>query len=401
MKINNIIIAENSLENFSGHFFEYTNALWEYLRRSSCVEVLANKNVSAEIQNQVGARPHFSERFWFDPTLPDSIPRKLRRFYKYHTLAKQTAIELEELSQQNEVDSDTLIIFPTAVHNTVKAICHWLIGIKYEKRPKVVVVFHFALKDGDKFNPTTRYYKKALKMISQFGLDKNVYLFTDSYFLKAEYELITNLSLRVLPIPHTHWSESPRRDLNSLNIVYLGNARLEKGFCLLSDAISYILKNSKQNIGFEIQAGNFSGGANCPIRKEVDKLESISQVSIHDKALSSEAYEDLLARADIVLLPYVGNQYKSGTSGICCEAIASAKAIVVPANTWLEAQLHEFGEGESFNEYSAIGIAQATCKLIENYEALENRLAIKAEAYRKYHSVENYFTIMMQEIDET
>ncbi len=123
-------------------------------------------------------------------------------------------------------------------------------------------------------------------------------------------------------------------------IVFIGRATCDKGFFDLFGIIRRLERFCKISYEFVVQAGN--AAAYSKISKEILRLKKLQNVRIIENNLSTEEYNNLLMKADIVIMPYKKPYYKWGTSGPFSEALSKGIPVCVVMDTWLSGRLVEF-----------------------------------------------------------
>lgn len=176
---------------------------------------------------------------------------------------------------------------------------------------------------------------------------KRMYFYTDTEKLTQQYHLMNTVGFNTLPIPvNPSLYELVRHDeKDPINIVYLGDARREKGYQELPKIVDalweeYAIKNK---VRFELQS-NFSFtnmDANIDIVKARDYLEDLPgrHVTLHKSPLSSEDYLKLVKAGDIALLFYDRDNYYARSSGALVECIVAGIPVMVPSGSWLSEQI--------------------------------------------------------------
>ena len=173
-------------------------------------------------------------------------------------------------------------------------------------------------------------------------------LLTDSENLTEEHSQSLRRRFQTAPIPVDSALFAPRRDRSnsSATVVYLGDARTEKGYLRLP-AIAYALKAdlSSGRVQMIVQS-NFNVPRGEPgIAAARDFLSTVPNVTVLRNPISGQQYNDYLSTADLILLPYQVDRYISRTSGILAEAICAGVPAIVPQGTWLADQVRRYGAG--------------------------------------------------------
>ena len=231
-------------------------------------------------------------------------------------------------------------------------------------------------------------------------------LFTDSQELADEYSDYTQLPLRVLPIPHVDPAEEAfapswnHRAEGLVRLTYLGDARMNKGFHLLPQLF--------QQLEPEIRKGRVEGEVQANVRfadewqavHAATRLRRQEGVVLHERELTSSEYYALLDRADIVLLPYLLENYHSQTSGIFAEALARGKPVVVPRGSWMARQLGNFGAGATFLPGDRRSLYEACRSAIDDFRQLQAQAREAASVWKQWHSPATYLRVVMESLNE-
>lgn len=218
-------------------------------------------------------------------------------------------------------------------------------------------------------------------------LRRKICFYADTQQLADQYnDIAGDGEVGLLPVPHA-LPEPPPVGLPThppLRLVYLGNARTEKGFHLLATAMDELSDTHLRSGRIQLIAQ-----ANSPSSLDQDlivnarrRLSSYTneQVQLVDAQLSIADFQDLLFSADIVLLPYDAQLYKRRSSGILVQAMVAGKPVVVPADSWLAA---EAGPGASTQFSPSVPLSAAIAEAVETFaerSAMARRGAAEARA---------------------
>jgi glycosyltransferase involved in cell wall biosynthesis len=172
----------------------------------------------------------------------------------------------------------------------------------------------------------------------------NVRFYADTEELSRQYEELAGLPFRTLPIPHTHAApRPPRAPAGPLHILYLGDARKEKGFHHLPAIVRDLWTDcvATGRVAWTIQSNPALTDDEPEIRAAREQLRGLASdaVIVLTEALNSDQYGRLLLSGDIILLPYDQAAYRWRSSGILVEALAAGIPPIVPADTWLARQV--------------------------------------------------------------
>ncbi|OEO29661.1 hypothetical protein VW23_001860 [Devosia insulae DS-56] len=223
-------------------------------------------------------------------------------------------------------------------------------------------------------------------------LRRKLCFYADTPQLADQYNAIIGSSeVAVLPVPHalpaTPAAERPARP--PLRLVYLGNARTEKGFHLLAAAMDELRETHLSTGRIQLIAQ-----ANAPQSLDQElivnarrRLSSYSseEVQLIDAQLSIAEFQALLFSADIVLLPYDARLYRRRSSGILVQAMVAGKPVVVPADSWLAA---EAGPAVSSQFSPAVPLSAAIAEAVETFAERSAMARHGAAEARAKHSAD-------------
>jgi len=220
-------------------------------------------------------------------------------------------------------------------------------------------------------------------------------LYADTEDLARQYAaLVPGLDIGAIPIPHclpTSEASDATRKEGPLRIVYLGDARHEKGFHLLPDLVDALADKlfPEPRARFVLQ-GNISVAGDSPgLSAARQRLAAYppAHVELITEQLGVAAFHDLVRAADIVLLPYDRQAYARRSSGILIQALAAGRVVVVPSGTWLAAQVDQATAVQFGNERS---LADAVAVAVDDWPRLSKGARDRADLFRASHDPSRY-----------
>lgn len=209
-------------------------------------------------------------------------------------------------------------------------------------------------------------------------------LLTDSEPLGRSLENYFHQPFTVMPIPHTDFAEVVPLSIQADVILcwWPGSPREEKGWSVIRNLVSCPLDNS-----VKIQV----------IAAKASRLKSHGQqIKVHliGDRLDREEYADWLNRVQIILLPYEPVAYAERTSGIFTEAIIAERIPLVSAGTWMAKELIKYGLEELVMDWQRpTKVWQEIFKKLPD-PIIREKLTAMGMAYRHYHCLENYASIL-------
>lgn len=339
---------------------------------------------------------HPIERPYVDKAMRTLMPEKLDRELESALTFKR---DLERLFSITGVSSEDHVLMGTAHERELLAIQLFVKRMGEGRAPLFHLEFRHPLFRGEvdeaqiqKLKPL-RHKRLLFDLYRSQTPSRRIRFYTDTAELAEEYSLLSRFPFDVLPIPfRAHLiddgEDGPQRPLR---IVYLGDARDEKGFHWLPRLIDELMQEyvSSGRVRFILQATESVPEYNPRSVRALERLKEYDSSTVTlegvDGPLSPEEYYELVAEADIVLLPYDKLRYRSASSGTFTEAFAAGKPCVVPCNTWMSSMLPP-GAGEVFTDESSF--IQNVKRLVDNYERYRRTAGRYSAQWLAKHSPE-------------
>jgi glycosyltransferase involved in cell wall biosynthesis len=210
--------------------------------------------------------------------------------------------------------------------------------------------YHLLLRyDPDVLRAHLSIFRRLFDRISQSPMLRGRVLFhSDTHILAAEFSRLTGLPFHVLPIPfdQDHLRRrlgENRRPAKPLVIGYLGDARVEKNYADLPNAVAELWKEyvASGRARFVLQSNFNIPGGELGILQASQKLSQYpaDKVDLITTALNGADYYDRVADADIIVIPYDPERYRGRSSGILIEAMAAGKPVVTTRGSWMATQV--------------------------------------------------------------
>lgn len=377
-----VCIVNHSLKNFVGHHFEYIRALIPALNsRQMPTVILANRQALPEFENVFGLervfrRSHYDWpcRIWKVGFIVNLWI--LNRSY-YHDLEK---------SLRGRVKADWLVLGLNVNHLELFGLAWWLRKIPSELRPQIRILpdaWYY-------FHPSSRnaafVARIALRYLERFP---SVRLVTENEGLVEAYSCLSRVPVDLIPFPQTELASGATTVTTSgrARVVFLGGARSEKGFPLLAEATMDLA-----NLGVELAVQCNLDPGDTDAAKALARLgqQESPYVRLFTEPLTSVAYSELLASADIVLLPYRKEDYRLKPSGILVEALAAGKPVVVTAGTWLAEQVIKSKTGVIFEDGSVSGLIQAIREIVSSLDQYRQRAIEYRIEWLRFHNADRF-----------
>jgi len=401
-----VFLADPALCSHRGHYFNFAHCLVEPLRRRGHeVHVLANRFIEPELSAQLPSFATFthghSHQDWdhyaqifrsaiakqtrmLSLRLPGYVPAGLRNIARYRLDQlfhhRDTVKDLQRAHEQFQFRESDVVIVNSLEQRHLPAFFSFIGKLPPKSRPVMIFILHFSIwpepgHDSDREAPMHH----AFGMLTPETLASSIFV-ADSEALASEYSGFANVKVGVVPIPHGRIGEGSiheRKNGDPIRFAYVGVGAPNKGFHFLPYLVHGLRHELEaQRIGFEIQAQFL---ADDPLlRMARDRLRDYS-VKVHDGAIDSKQYYEILSRADVILQPYDWLHYHAQTSGIFAESRSFGKVSIVTRGTWMARNVERQGGGVVCLPNDPEDLLLAARTVLRDFE----RLALEASAQAK------------------
>ena len=322
-----------------------------------------------------GLSPHAGTRRLMETARARLTEHKLGHEFDH---ARRFLRDLERLLAMADIGPRDHVLLGTAHYREMLAIDWLTCRLGADRSPSFHLEFRHPLFHADPSEAAVEASESLRAQRGVFALqreradERRIWLYTDTDELRDEYELLTALRFEVLPIPFRAELITPRaRSTHGpLTLVFLGDARDEKGFPWLPDLIDQLMDDFVRpgRVRFRLQATLGTPAYNPKSAPALARLRLFGTQQVElvglDGPLPPEKYYELVSSADVVLLPYDRNRYRAASSGTLAEAIGGGRPAIVPADSWMSTQLAP-GAGETFHDFESF--VAGTRRVIENF----------------------------------
>jgi hypothetical protein len=401
------VLIDHSLVDFSGHHFEYAQAVLDAAAQAGYAPVLAaNRAFNVSAQGSWAIHPAYKYGVWFHQGAPRwqvrlrtaasrlaraghtggnrpegvASPRSGIRSFSGAMQSWHDALRMRRFVGDTQaelarigVQSEDVVFLPTLT-------CAEFCALSRARRPSQLpftarwhFVFRRELPGGSA--ETMRTIKDAFAPFARNPTESGWHFWTDSEELAEQYQSATGCGFGVLPIPHAELAAQAPPN-GPFRILCLGDARQEKGFHHLPAIARKLTSEEPRRYEFCIQSHLAIPGGEPEVVAARRALADMSElgVSLIDGPLDSAAYRALLASGDLSLLPYDRCAYSMRSSGVFAESLAAGLTTIVPANTWMERQQPR-GAGLAFRNIDEVS------RLIRQIAADHDRYAAAARSH--------------------
>ena len=389
------IVDQSGLEP-GGHYYAYTGCVVDGARRLGLdTTVLANKKfrLADGTAPQAGADiiPCFTYT-WGEAEQHGTLGWEQGNI----------AYELYEAFRRLPPAPDDHVFLHTFGYLELTALLRWLT----EKLPgDPLPYFHLLLRrDPDLLIENDRQYAGYFGMIAASPfLREKVRLHTDTHLLSEAFATVCGVPFATAPIPFDQTllqrslaARRLRRPGEPLTIVYLGDAREEKGYQHLPQALAYLWKDylSQGRVRFVLQSNFNTPGGEPGILAASQNLASFLGTTLKNEPLQPAAYYEILADSDIVLIPYSAQRYRYRSSGVLVEAMGAGKVVVTSADSWMATQVTP---DHAVLFETPAGLGPAIAQAIDRFDTLSAGAAARRDAVLASATGENLVRHLLTE----
>ncbi len=385
-----VYLFDPQLHCTGGHYLNHDAQLVRDLQR---------RNIPVHIYGRVGAsvtcegidvKPLFNKDIFTEMAADPQV----WAMENFHAVNEAFFTDLNRLPLEQFTGAD-LIYFPNLLQNQVYAVARWLGRFAPDRRPAVGIMLRYLNHAMDYVQARANkdlialYYRFAVQRL--MAVQPRTRICADTRELAHAYTQIIGVPVLELPNPmdvsRLINAGAPSRESDpsaSPLIVYQGHTSPLRGFQFLPEIIERCAKlKNKPRFLIQIQnPGNAQSMGLCDHVKGLERLKGPSVELVYG-ALEAPLYYDMLARADVILLPYSPRFYGHGSSGGFTEAASVGKVVVVSPGTVPARQGKEFDLGVvTAASWKPAAMAEAVAQALQNLKTLQARAQAAAPAFR-------------------
>ncbi|HEV2815023.1 MAG TPA: glycosyltransferase [Solirubrobacteraceae bacterium] len=163
---------------------------------------------------------------------------------------------------------------------------------------------------------------------------------SDSSLLLDEVARDTGVCGTLVPIPQ-RGSRAVEPRTGPPVVSLLGAFRMEKGAAHYDAVLRAVTARDDAEVDVQVGEGNPLDGSAEYARRVQAAWADHPRVRLHGGFLDADEYDRIVARSDVVVLPYDTAAYGTGTSGILHEALAANAVVLTTPIAWA---LSEYGD---------------------------------------------------------
>jgi glycosyltransferase involved in cell wall biosynthesis len=405
-----VLILEEALQSGKGHWPSYIGTIAAGLREAGDdVEVLVHREATEEVCAHVGGTRFLSRNCWKDPARQGALGGirhnfcffgEVRQWLKTHptydwvcalTMRLQHLLAFALLSRSGAVPSSTrfLLLFVQ--------------GFGQYAGPGLPSTFPNSL--------STKLARFCFRLMRPAVVSGRVVLAAETSGMQAELVRFTGLPVSLFPHPvppppaisndkeqGTSNQEQGTRNQaqGTLTITCPGFARHEKGNDLLQDAAKVLLaRPGNEHLRFMMQWPEpFEMPGGSLLGPDPD-LVADERVEFLNHNLDSVAYEELLSRSDLVILPYRKSSYHHRLSRVAIEAASRGIPLVYMSGTWSEEVAKLVDCGIAIDEETPDALMSALTDAVCNLSELKESAQAGATKVARFHSAAQFRELLV------
>ncbi len=313
----------------------------------------------------------------------------------------------EELISNLQPHAQDQVIIHTLYDNMLIGLYHWLISLP-ERPKRLCIVLRFPpnlmLTENNLAPWVEPLFALGLQQLD--SLRPQVRFFTDSITLYNYYHKLSGIRPTLLPIsidfdPLNALPPLPLRpERTKTRVLFIGDARGEKGFVLLPHAIKIVQSLSKE-IEFDLHLAN----VNPKDQHYLNELRLITEgvILTENSSLFGEAYFQKIRSVDALLIPYSPSSYTYRTSHILVEALGSGCPVIATGkNSWMELFLAQFEPkpGVIMAEFSPLALAMAILEFHNHKQHFQQAAVDHAPRIRAENNLQRFMTLLLTDPQE-
>lgn len=210
----------------------------------------------------------------------------------------------------------------------------------------------------------------------------------DTEALARDVELLTGQAVAVWPmiaVSRTPRGSIERGDANGVvHVVSPVQAQNAKGFpelVALAERFSGRLERGELRLTARWPAAGTAPG----MVRMAERLEKQGVRLIRD-SMTDEGFAELIASADVALIPYQVRPFRTRTSGVTVDALLAGKPVVAIRGTWSGDLIERYGAGLTYSEGNVAEMEGALSQVISHRDAYRRRLAEMKSAVEAEHA---------------
>jgi glycosyltransferase involved in cell wall biosynthesis len=375
--VSTAIIIDPALRNYAGHHFTAV-AGWVGASRAAGFDlrILANKECIAEAAGPASIEKVFQGGFYgVAPTNQNEAWKRLR--------AMQRAFRDDLSKPLMQAQSSDVIVLAHSTLVTLNGIAAWAAGMPRQRLPRLMAWLMFKPEAEEFVTPL------GSQDCLVAAIDRLRALFGDQLILAGStravcrrWEALVGGAVHFLPFTALRSSLSTRKERSTPArplIVSAGHLGTRKGINFIPALIKEFDRRQIP-VRWKIAGSAFNDGS-AAFAEIAHLARSKPNVSLVTDSEGLMEYDNVLAEADLAILPYSPEEYKARGSGVAEEAELIGLPYVAP-QVEFSAEAVSAGAAVSFDEWTIEGISSALVAAVSKLPELSNAaMSLSATGY--------------------
>lgn len=397
----NILIVEEGLDSYHGHYFQYLTDLVGGVRLlGHHVDVLGFHDMLSCVAEKVGSVRWLRRSVHRSPLARNII----HRIYQILIHNRSFYADLTKWVLHSPYSYDYTIFTSVRLEQLLA------IGLlaNYERANRLGQLIALLIDAPGHLGPSGHYVfpvsslplRHSLRLISLLPSSKRVTFAAESNQMVRQFNAFCGLGFIELPhvtsIPEAVvWSgRIEAKHSAKLRLGAYGFSRYDKGFDVFQDAICLIPHSSQTFLEYVIQwidAYRLPCGS---VAKPDYVLAGQLGIQFISSFSDSDEYYAWLSKTDVVVLPYRKAFYSDRMSRVAVDAALAGIPTIFPKDTWLEDFHCSFGSGVSFVSDDPFSLASAIVEVIRDHHHHTKIAFSRIEATRRAFSAEAFLSAL-------
>ncbi|MET0251966.1 MAG: glycosyltransferase [Novosphingobium sp.] len=394
-----LLIVEEALRDFVGHWYEYVRSVSELSRADGAeVTVIAHARADDALRATLPLHPLFPKTLWHGDYRNGGWLWRQSAVFRHNLLVFRTLRRF--LRRHGPFDA---VFVPTVI---VYHIWAWRLLFWLHRRSigRLVMLIRNSAATYDtpgaspRFARRTRLLRWGIRSFARDFASSRAVFATDSDRLADEYRAMSGIAPIVFPSPRIASPASLRRDRDpgtGVTFACLGPARFEKGIDVLQQAMGLYLSDpaappARFVVQWNMPVADAAGAAYEPD----PALAADPRVTFLTQPLASEAYDAVLGESDCMVLPYRRDSYFARISGVAVEAVTAGIPIITTTDTWTANLVATSGAGLAIEDGDAAALAGAMAELARDYDRFGGEAQARRGVAMAQHSGAAFLTAL-------
>lgn len=386
------------LEN-RGHYSNFaTNIRSECAARGIELRHYVNAHASADVCRSFGMHPIFARSAYITDFQPlDETEAVIRSIDQG---IRRAMAEVAEMAGHY----DEIVYYMYTGHPVyISSLALLLNRYDHGRTPVSACVVLFYLSDYFCYGQDDGRYAAYLRSVSDQleALDPQgrVHVGIDSDTALDAYQKHFARTITAVPFPHIDRPSSrlfqsvadkAKRVPRRLRITYTGYPHSKYGFHLVLALLNHAAKDPLfRDVDFAVKT-NARVKEDDLVERAKIAYRQLSGMELHDGYMDDAAYQDLLARTDLLLIPY-NSQYNHDTSAVLVDGLLNGCVVVSAEPSWMAHIAEDYGSGVTYKPEDADSFVAAIRAAVADFPRLRAGITRRIRDVPPLFSAEGLF----------